>query len=247
MLPECTREELAAGMDAVVMEILAEAGIRTPPVDAWDLARRLGIMVAVDEFQEGRARYVRLRGHGAARNHPTILVRPDDRRERQHWAVAHEIGEHAAYRVFAVWGADPRETPARAREDLANCLAGRFLLPSDWFAADGLASGWDLLWLKARYATASHELIARRMLECRPAAIITIFDQRAISFRRSNLPGRVPPLSAAEQECWQAVHDENCPRETRSGFCRVQGWPVHEPGWQREILRAEVEEYPADW
>ncbi|MGD0900782.1 MAG: ImmA/IrrE family metallo-endopeptidase, partial [Thermoguttaceae bacterium] len=138
MLPELTREELAAGMDAVVFEILNEAGIHGPPVDAMDLARRLGITVATDEFQEGRARYVRLRGGHPSQLRPTILLRPFDRRERQHWAVAHEIGEHAAYRVFAAWGADPRETPPRAREETANCLAGRLLVPTAWFAPDGL-------------------------------------------------------------------------------------------------------------
>ena len=118
MFPELTREELAAGLDCVAAEILAEAGVAGPPVDAL--------------------------------------------------AVAHEIGEHIAYRVFARWGADPVETAANAREQVANWLAGRLLLPTAWFAADGTACGWDLLALKARYNTASHELIARRMLECRP-------------------------------------------------------------------------------
>ena len=29
--------------------------------------------------------------------------------------------------------------------------------------------------------------------------------------------------------------------ETSSGTQTIQGWPVHEPGWKREILRTEVE------
>ena len=246
MLAGLSREELAAGMDAVVLDLLKEAGVAAPPVDAMDLARRLGITVAIDELQEGRARFVRLRGRRECDARPTILLRPDDRRERQQWAVAHEIGEHAAQRVFAAWGADPCEAAPRAREDVANCLAGRLLLPSAWFVADGLRTGWDLLSLKSRYATASHELIARRMLECRPPAIITIFDQGAIYFRRSNLPGHVPPPSAAERDCWQAVHRGNRAEQVLDGPRRIQGWPVHEPGWQREILRSEVDEYPAD-
>ena len=64
MLPEITREELSAGMDAVAMEVLDEAGIDRPPVDALLIARRLGITVALDDRQRGRARYVRL---GASR------------------------------------------------------------------------------------------------------------------------------------------------------------------------------------
>ena len=48
---------------------------------------------------------------------------------------------------------------------MANNLAGRLLLPTAWFVADAAAENWDLIALKHRYATASHELIARRMLE----------------------------------------------------------------------------------
>jgi hypothetical protein len=258
MLPEFAREELAAALDAVAMEVLFEAGVERPPVDAFQLARALGITVAWDDRQAGRARYVRLRGRhcvvGAAktshraggRPRATILLRPDPRWERQQWAVAHEIGEHAAQRMFARLGVDPRETAANARDVVASHLAGRLLVPTVWFVADGADCGWDLLKLKARYATASHELIARRMLECRPAVIVSIFDQGRLYFRRSNLPGRVPPPSAAEMSCWRAVHGRNRSRQALEGLRTIQGWPVHEEGWKREILRTEVEEYPVD-
>ena len=52
-------------------------------------------------------------GRGGSR--ATILLRPEPRHERRHWAVAHEIGEHVAHRVFAGWGADPREGRQRPR------------------------------------------------------------------------------------------------------------------------------------
>jgi hypothetical protein len=241
MLAEFPREELAAGLDAVVAEVLAMAGVERPPVDAFAVARALGITVAADDCQDGRARYVRRKGR--CRPRATILVKSDPRVERRQWAVAHEIGEHAAHRAFARWGVDPLETAPNAREAVASHLAGRLLLPAAWFAADAAECGWDLLALKARYATASHELIARRMLECRPPVIITIFDQRAMHFRRSNLPGRVPPPSPAELACWRAVHHGNRPHAAAEGLFAIQGWPVHEDGWQREILRAEVDEY----
>ena len=246
MLPEFAREELAAGLDAVAMEVLVEAGVEGPPVDAFEVARALGITVALDDRQQGRARYVRLRGRGAGRPRATILLHPDPRWERQQWAVAHEIGEHAAHRMFALLGVDPRETIPNAREVVAGHLAGRLLLPGAWFAADGSNCGWDLLALKARYATASHELIARRMLECRPPVIVSIFDHGQLHLRRSNLPGRVPPPSSAEMGCWQSVHDHNLPGRTYEGLRAIQGWPVHEEDWKREILRAEVEEFPVD-
>ena len=134
-----------------------------------------------------------------------------------------------ACRVFAQWGADPRETAANARETVANNLAGRLLLPTAWFAADAAACGWDLLALKARYRTASHELIARRMLECRPPVIISIFDQRRIfvSPQQSSRPDAAavdrPKSVLARRSLWPSH-----PLRTRHGPGLVQGWPIHE-------------------
>jgi hypothetical protein len=245
MLVALTCEELSAGLDQVATQLLGDAGIECPPVDTCCLALRLGITVAVDALQQSRARYVRLDSRRPARSRPTIFFRPDVRTEREQWAVAHEIGEHAAHRVFSAWGMDPREVLPREREMAANQLAGRLLAPTDWLAADGRRMNWDLLALKNRYATASHELLARRMLECGPPAIISMFDQGRLSFRRSNVPGRVPPLSPAEQRCWQEVHASGRPVRIEDGPIQVHGWPVHEPGWKREILRTEVDD--VDW
>lgn len=242
MLPEFTREELAAGLDRVAEEVLRKAGVVGPPVDAFAVAGALGIAIVLDDRQEGRARYVRLGNRRSPRRRPTIVLRAEPRGERQQWAVAHEIGEHVACRVFLAWGADPRATPANAREAVASQMAGRLLLPSVWFATDGAECEWDLLALKTRYQTASHELIARRMLECRPPVIISIFDHQRISLRRSNLPGRVPPPSAAEMACWRGVHRHNHPLRMGNARQRVQGWPIHEEGWRREILRVELDE-----
>lgn len=247
MLPEYTREELAAGLDRVAESILVTVGIQAPPVDAFAIARALGIALAWDDRQQGRARYVRLGDRRAGAVRATILLRPDPRFERQQWAVAHEIGEHVAHRVFAQWNVDPRETTADARETVANHLAGRLLLPTAWFGADAAACVWDLIVLKARYRTASHELIARRMLECRPPVIISIFDHRKIIFRRSNLPGRPPPPSTVEMQCWHNVHCGKHPRQAQVGPRLIQGWPIHEAGWKREILRTELDEWMADW
>lgn len=246
MLPEFTREELAAGLDRVVEDLLAKAHIDAPPVDAFAVARALGIAVALDDRQSGRARYVRLSNRRSQQLRPMILISPEPRLERQQWAIAHEIGEHVACHVFAQWGADPCEAAPNARESVANNLAGRLLLPTAWFATDGATSHWDLMELKSCFCTASHELIARRMLECCPPVIISIFDQRRVSFRRSNLLGHVPPLSPIEMQCWRDVHHENRPVRSDEGPNVIQGWPIHEEGWKREILRRELDEYAID-
>ncbi len=243
MLAELTHEQWAAGLDQVARDLLDEAAIAGPPVDAVALARALGMTVAMDDRQQGRARFVRLGTRRRSGPRPTILLHDDPRPERRQWAVAHEVGEYAAHRLFDTLGIDPRETPTDAREEAANRLAGRLLLPDVWFQRDAGACGWDLLQLKARYATASHELIARRMLECTPPVVISIFDNGRLSFRRGNLPGRVPPPLPSEWSCWRAVHRGNRPRQTREGPHRVQGWPIHEEQWKREILRMEIDQF----
>ena len=241
MLAEITPEELSASLDAVALELLEAAEIRQPPVDTLVMTAALGISVATDDRQRGRARCVRLRAVRGRAARPTILVRPEPRPERQHWAIAHEIGEHSAHRVFAMLGVDPREAAPAAREAVANHLAGRILLPCVWFASDAADCDWDLLELKQLYATASHELIARRMLDMPPAVIITIYDHGQTYFRRSNQPGRVPPPSEAETACWKAVHRGNQPNDDFDQTRSIRSWPVHEAGWKREILRTEVE------
>jgi hypothetical protein len=245
MLAEFTREELAAGLDAVVDELFAESGVEAPPIDAFAIARALGLAVAWDDSQMERARNVRLQSRRTSLPRGTILLRPDPRSERRQWAVAHEIGEHVAHRAFAAWGVDPRETAPNAREAVANALAGRILLPTSWFMLDARQMQWDLLAIKRRYPSASHELIARRMLECPPPVVITIFDRDRMTFRRGNLRGRTPPLSAAEKAAQQRTHEggESCRR--KSDNCRISAWPVHEADWKREILRTEVDEEPA--
>jgi hypothetical protein len=273
MLPELTTEEFSAALDEVARMALAHLAQADPPVDALELARRLGLSVTWDERQPGRGRTARLAipgggtatlgGAGAVHDfvadiapdrrrkangfanggtQGAILLRPDPRRERLHWTIAHEIGEIFAHRVFAHLGVDPRETPPNTRETIANQLAGRLLLPRDTFASDARASGWDLLALKERYTTASHELIARRMLDFAPPIIITIIDQGRRTLRRGNLPFRLPAWSELEAEAWRLAHEQLLPVARSAGNRTVQAWPIHEPEWKREIVRTEFEE-----
>ena len=236
MLPELTTEECAAALDAVAAEALARSGERGSPIDAVALATALGLVVATDSRQSGRARMVRLGGRIAAPQ-PSIMVRPEPRDERLQWAVAHEIGEHLAVEVFRSLGVRPREAPPAIRERIANQLASRILLPRESFAAAAQACDWDLLALKRQFGTASHELIARRMLDFPQPILITIVDNGGTTFRGSNLAGRVPPLYACEQQARQAAHDSNQPQAAGDRRWDVRAWPIHEESWRREILR----------
>jgi Zn-dependent peptidase ImmA (M78 family) len=240
MFSSLTAEEWAGALDAAAAEVLDAARVHRPPVDALAVANAIGLTVATDDCQQGRARYVHLRGHRGRTSRPTILVRSDPRAERRHWAVAHEIGEHVACRVFHYLGVDPRIVSPRIREAVANQMAGRLLLPTAWFVPDAAAADCDLFVLKSRYLTASHELIARRMLELPAPAIASIFDRGRLTFRRGNVPGRTPPPSPEEIRCWKTVHRTGRPDEASHDTSRIRAWPVHEPDWKREILRTEL-------
>lgn len=243
MLPEITKHDLEAALDAIVGMVLADADVIEPPIDAFAVARGLGIDVVRDRQQLGRARFVQV---GSERRNAepcggTIFLRPEPRRERRQWAVAHEVGERWAYRVFEGLGVDAEETPMHTREQVANLLAGRLLLPMPWFSTDGAVCGWDLLELKSRYETASHELIARRMLDFDPPIIISIYDQGQLTMRRSNVTGHVPGPSPAEHECWQYAHRQSAEYHVSDSLAEVQAWPIHESDWKREIVRATAE------
>jgi predicted transcriptional regulator len=242
---EIPAEQVRDAVERAARETLAEGQWHAPPVDAEELARRLGMAVSRDEVGAAtRARFVRL---GGTAGQGAIFVADEPRLERRQWAVAHEIGESVAWRVFAELGIDATEAAERPREEVANRLAGRLLLPREWFAADGEAVDWDLLELKARYATASHELIARRMLEMRPVVIITLLDQGRTVWRRSNKVHRAPPLTPPERDAWKVAHATGqtvvCERsELPDGMEDVRVWPVHEEGWKREIVRTALGE-----
>jgi hypothetical protein len=195
-----------------------------------------------------RGRFVRLVGYeDHAETIGTIVVGAAERPEREQWAVAHEIGESVAYRVFERLGVAFDDSLATAREQVANRLASALLLPRRWFASDGGDFDWNLFDLKERYSTASHELIARRMLEMRPPIVITLCDQGRIIWRRSNVTARAPGLIAEEKDAWRGTHESGLVSDETvdgaTGLERVRCWAVHEPGWKREILRSEVAEW----
>ncbi len=220
----------------VAREVLDGCGIDAPPVDAREVAERLSIGVAYDTLQCGRGRLKRF-GERTA-----ILLRPDERPEREQWTVAHEIGEACAHRVFELAGLDPAETDERQREHIANRMASCLLLPADWFLQDARLLDGDVRLLKREYRTASHELILMNLLTLPDLTLATVFDQGRMTRRRGNGQLRPPPLLPVERRVWRRIHETGRRHaETHDGV-RVQGWAVHEPGWKRELLRTTVTE-----
>jgi hypothetical protein len=217
--------------DEIAEELLAEAGWENPPVDAFALAAELGYDIAFDARQQSRGRFKRLGGR------PTMFLSPDDRPERLHWAAAHEIGESAAVRVFDRLGLDAHLAAEDVRERIASQLAGSLLLPRSVFAEDVRSCDGDVCLLKAKYATASHELILMSQLRMESLLLASVFDHGELTRRRTNGRLAPPPLMTIERQAQLRAHATGRPVTITGRGVRVQAWPVHEAGWKRELLR----------
>ena len=95
--------------------------------------------------------------------------------------------------------------------------------------------------MKRLYATASHEVVAWRLLDLATPCVVTIVDNDHVHRRRSNAWRVNKTLQPAERECQRYVHHYSRPRVVAADGWTVQGWPVHGPDWKREILRSVVE------
>ena len=235
MTDELSREEVHETVDRVVEELLEAAGVQGPPVDAIKIAQRhLGMIVCLDRRQGQRGRAQRAAGR------KQIFLRPEPSEERHQWTVAHEIGEHFKADLLARLGIEPGQTRAMSGESLANLFAHRLLVPTPWLCDDAPACDFDLPELKARYASASHEVIAWRLLDLPHPCIITVVDNGHVHRRRSNAWPVRKELQPPEAECQRYVNHYSRPRVVVQGGWTVQGWPVHQPDWKREILRSVV-------
>jgi Zn-dependent peptidase ImmA (M78 family) len=236
MSDDLSREEVHETVDRMVEELLEAAGVQAPPVDAIKIAQgHLGMIVCLDRRQQQRGRAQRAAGR------KQIFLRPEPSEERHQWTVAHEIGEHFKADLLARLGVEPGQTRAMSGESLANLFAHRLLVPVPWLRDDAPACDFDLTELKARYTTASHEVIAWRLLDLPHPCIITVVDNGHVHRRRSNAWRTRKELESAEAECQRYVNYYSRPHLVVRDGWTVQGWPVHQPDWKREILRSVVE------
>ncbi|GIW81138.1 MAG: hypothetical protein KatS3mg105_2945 [Gemmatales bacterium] len=229
-----SREEVIQEVDRAVDELLASAGVSEPPVDAIRIAQDcLGIVVCLDSRQPQRGRAHRAGG----KQH--IFLRPEPSEERHQWTVAHEIGEFLKGDLLRRCHIEPEQTPVMMGESLANLFADHLLLPTRWFLADSRELRFDLFALKRRYRTASHEVIAWRWLDCPEPCVVSIIDNDRVWRRRSNAwPVRSRRLEPAELECQRQVHMTKQNQMVSQDGWTVQGWPIYQAEWKREILRS---------
>lgn len=237
MSEDLAREEVHHAVDRIVEELLLTANVAAPPVDAIALAQRhLGMLVCLDRRQPQRGRAQRAGGR------KQIFLRPEPTEERHQWTVAHEIGEHFKPQLLQRLGVVPEQTRVMAGESLANLFAHHLLVPACWFADDAKLHDYDVLELKQKYRTASHEVIAWRMLDLAAPCVITVVDNDHVHRRRSNAWRVRKELEEVEKQCQRYVNHYSRPRVVRADGWTVQGWPIHQPDWKREILRSVVDD-----
>jgi len=233
MHDDLPREDVLAAVDKMVEELLEAARLAQPPVDTIALAQQhLGMVVVLDQRQPQRGRAQRTLGK------KQIYLRPEPREERHQWTVAHEIGEHLKSELLERLNIEPAQARAMAGESLANLFAYRLLVPTCWFSEDAKTFDYDLLALKKRYATSSHEVLAWRFLDLPDPCVVTIIDNEHIHRRRSNAWPTRRVLLPVEERCWRYVTEHGKPTVVRDDEWTVTGWPVHQLDWKREILRS---------
>ncbi|MCB7129561.1 MAG: ImmA/IrrE family metallo-endopeptidase [Candidatus Brocadiales bacterium] len=208
--------------------LLSRLNVKGPPVDAFALAKALGISVHIDR-ELGTRGYSRSRwGIGVimlGSNNPGMSV-------RKHFTVAHEIGEMMlAGKVGQGYV-----------EDASNHMAVSLLLPGDWFHRDAEATEFDLTALKNLYSTASNEIIAYRMVDFKPL-IITIFDNGKLYRRKSSYATRAKKVFPLETKCMKAVNDRAEQVMLKDDGMSVTGWPIFKDGWKRVITKTEIEDF----
>lgn len=222
--------EWCRAADRVADDVLRHGGYGHGAVDGLRLAHRLGFDVIYDRQQSTRGR---LKQFGIRRS---IFIKPDQRPERIHWAVCHELGESFAVQVFRSLGARPDDCGPGTREQVANLLASRLLLPTATFFPEAERLEESLPDLKAIFNTASHELIANRLLDQESSRCITIVDQGRITKRRANRASCTKEFLPLERECWEESHEQGSHSERIVEDLRARCWAIHEPHWKREIL-----------
>jgi hypothetical protein len=235
-MEDIPREEMIAAIDRAVDDLLDQAGIEAPPVDAIALAQRhLKMVIVLDRRQQQRGRAQRAGGR------PQIFLRPEPTEERHQWTVAHEIGEHLRADLFKKLGLEPADGRQLTGESIISLFSSHLLVPTRWFVKDAQSFHFDLPELKKRYATSSHEVLALRFLDLPEPCIITVMDNDHITRRKSNGPRIRKELTPVELKCQRYVHRNGRPRLVQEKGWTVQGWPVHQNDWKREILRSLVE------
>jgi hypothetical protein len=204
--------------EGLAIGALQELGEPDPPIDAFDLADRLGLRVELADIAEAR-----LVGD-------VIQVNRYLRRERKHGKVAHELGHYLI----------KRDAKLVDSEWSASFVAGSLLLPRTEFVRDLRETHWDVGALRAKHINCSAELIAKRIVSVRNAAV-TIWDNGKLKERviSPELPKGYKRLSKFERELAARVLASG---ESEQAGNLQWGFAIFSGAWKRVITVCEAEQ-----
>lgn len=232
---DLTREEVLGLIDRMVEQILDQAGMVEPPVDALSLARDpFGMEIRLESGSSPSRIYPRRSVS------PSLVLDSDWTEEVSQWKAAQAIGFYLKPKILDQLGCG-KDLAMGFGESLANLLAQRLLVPLPMLADEFRRSDQDLLVLKERFSTASHEIIALRLLDLPDPCIITIVDNGHVVKRRSNSWRVRKELAPLEKQVQQYVKKYSRPQSIHESGWSIKGWPIHESDWKREILRSVVD------
>lgn len=232
-----TQEDLKNAVEDVVWDVMVEADLKNPPIDSIEVAEMLGLRTTIDRNMQARGTRRIVGGQTC------IFLGGLSRNEQFQFTTAHELGEELAAGILEQAGEQPAGLDPAAIEQVADLFASYLLCPNPWFESDARSLDFDVPALKDIYATASHQVIAWRLLLLPEApSAITIFDNGKIHSRRANC-NCDRGLLAIEQHAWIRCHESGTQVDTESDGYRVQCWPIWEGDWKREIMRTSVSEW----
>ncbi len=232
-----TQEDLKSAVEEVVSDVIEEAQLHAPPIDSMEVAEMLGLRTTIDKNMQARGARRSIGGQTC------IFLGGLDRNEQFQFSAAHELGEEMASGILQQAGEDPSGVDPKLVERVADVFAAHLLCPNPWFDSDARSLDYGILALKEIYSTASHQVIAWRlmMIPDTPSAI-TIFDNGKVHSRKANC-NCDKNLMPIEKESWRKCHESGELVDIEADGYRVQCWPVWEGDWKREIVRTSVSEW----
>ena len=137
-------------------------------------------------------------------------------------------------RLDVVPGTENKQFAAHLR----GLVVARLLIPTRMLRSAANRCKYDVLALKAAFATATTEAVALRLLDLDEPCVIAIVDDGVVATRRGNRTAEPKRLTAAEQECVDRVMALDLPHRVRTEGWTAQGWPVPDRAFRRILVRA---------
>lgn len=225
-------------MDSEIHRLLEEVEIDRPPIKPKEIAKKLSITLHGKKEMERRGAYVR---KGEAE---FIFFRHDERKEREHFAIAREIIE----RYFMAKSQLLSHTPYQNLLSAQGAIM--LLLPRIFFEPHAHQLNWNLFELKKIYRTASFEVIARRMIHFKPC-LIHIYDNGKPTVATTIDGLRLDrTFKEAERSLFTSIMasgsyesiETQMDHSTQRINAKIEGWPIFEPDketgklWKRIIM-----------